>query len=44
MAAEKLKELLLMLKEKVENKPVRLHKKEPLALEYNEEESFSSNN
>ena len=42
MAAEKLKELLLMLKEKVENKPVRLHKKEPLALEYNEATVYST--
>ena len=31
-----------MLKEKVENKPVRLHKKEPLALEYNEATVYST--
>ena len=29
-------------KEKVENKPVRLHKKEPLAVEYNEATVYST--
>ena len=31
-----------MLKEKVENKPVRLHKKEPLELEYKKTTVYST--
>ena len=41
MEAE-LKKKLLQMKEKLKKKPVRLHKKEPLALEYEEATVYST--